>query len=181
MAASRPLSNGPITIVVMGVSGSGKTSVGELLGRQLMIPFIDGDDFHPAANVEKMSAGIPLTDDDRWPWLDILGAKIGELARGKGGVIAAASSLRKVYRERMTKAAGMPVTFAHLDGSADIIAARMAKRTDHYMPLSLLDSQIATLEPPLTDENAIAVPIDGTVEEIAASILSALDLAGRKP
>lgn len=162
----------------MGVSGSGKTSVGELLGQRLGFPFIDGDDFHPAANVEKMSAGIPLTDEDRWPWLDILGAKIGELARGEGGVIAAASSLRKIYRERMTEAAELKILFAHLDGPAQIITERMAKRTDHYMPLSLLDSQIATLEPPDEDENAIAVTIDGTVEEIAASIMLALDLQG---
>lgn len=163
----------------MGVSGSGKTSVGELLGQRLGFPFIDGDDFHPAANVEKMSAGIPLNDEDRWPWLDILGAKIGELARDEGGVIAAASSLRKVYRERMTQAAGLKILFAHLNGSAEIITERMAKRTDHYMPLSLLDSQIATLEPPEEDENAIAVPIDGTVAEITASILRALDQEGR--
>ncbi len=164
----------------MGVSGSGKTSVGELLAERLGFPFIDGDDFHPAANVEKMSAGIPLTDEDRWPWLDILGAKIGELTRDEGGVIAAASSLRKVYRERMTQAAGLKILFAHLDGPAEIITERMAKRTDHYMPLSLLDSQIATLEPPEEDENAIAVPIDGTVAEITDSIMRALDL-GKGP
>jgi len=181
MAASPPRSDVPAAIVVMGVSGSGKTSVGELLGQRLGFPFIDGDDFHPPANVEKMSAGIPLTDEDRWPWLDILGAKIGALARNEGGVIAAASSLRKVYRDRMTAAAGMPVLFAHLDGPADIIAERMAKRTDHYMPLSLLDSQIATLEPPESEENALSVPIDGSVEEIVASILSALGTAGKHP
>ncbi|MEM1399837.1 MAG: gluconokinase [Pseudomonadota bacterium] len=162
------------TVVVMGVSGSGKSSVGELLAEKLGVPFIDGDNFHPKANVDKMAAGIPLTDEDRWPWLDILGTKIRELAQAEGGVVLAASSLRRVYRERMISASGENIMFAHLDGSAEVIGARMANRKGHYMPPSLLESQLATLEPPEPDENAIALSIEEPPTAIVAQILARL-------
>lgn len=162
----------PIAIIVMGVSGSGKSSVGEALATRLGIPFIDGDDLHPASNVKKMSAGTPLTDDDRWPWLDIIGAKMAEVAEQSGGVIAASSALRKVYRQRLTKAAGLDIVFAHLDGTMELIAGRMSAREGHFMPQSLLDSQFATLERPGADENAVPVTIDQPVGDIVEAIVA---------
>ena len=127
----------------MGVAGSGKTSVGEALAKRLGVPFRDADEFHPKANIDKMSAGIPLTDDDRWPWLDAIGKA---LADADGRLIVACSALRRAYRDRLTRAAGRPVIFVWLDGSKETIAARMKRRKHHFMPPSLLDSQFATLE-----------------------------------
>ena len=160
-------------IVMMGVSGSGKTTVGGALAQRLGVPFRDADGFHPRANVEKMSAGIPLTDEDRWPWLDAIAAAIRSTPPS-GGIVVSCSALRKVYRERILRAAGRPVTFVHLDGTKEMIAPRMATRTGHFMPLSLLDSQLATLEPPTADEPAISVSIDQPPEAIIDTILSRL-------
>jgi gluconokinase len=151
--------------VIMGVAGCGKSSVGEALARQLGIPYRDGDDLHPAANVAKMSAGIPLTDDDRWPWLDRVAATLASGAP----VLVGCSALKRTYRDRIRAGAGGPVTFVHLSGSRALIAARMAARTGHYMPTTLLDSQFAALEPPGPDE-AITVDIDQSLQAIVAQI-----------
>lgn len=159
-------------IVLMGVAGCGKSSVGAALSALLAMPYVDGDDLHPAPNVAKMAAGTPLTDDDRWPWLD---ACTETLARGN--VILGCSALKRAYRDRLRRAGG--VRFVHLSGPRDLIAARMAQRSGHYMPLSLLDSQFAALEPPSADEDALTIPIGPTPTSIAASI--AAQLAGAAP
>lgn len=155
----------------MGVAGCGKSSVAVTLAARLGARFLDGDDLHPPGNIAKMAAGTALTDADRWPWLTAVGQALGA---GPGSVVGACSALRRAYREHITAAAGQPVLFVYLDGSRELIGARMAAREGHFMPPSLLDSQFATLERPSADENAILVPIDGTVDQSVASILDAL-------
>ena len=153
-------------IVIMGVSGCGKSSVGAALGAALGIPYRDGDDLHPAANVEKMRNGIPLNDGDRWPWLD----RVARVLNEEAPVIVGCSALRRAYRDRIRSGAGGAVRFVHLAGSRDIIAARMAARTGHYMPTTLLDSQFATLEAPGPDE-ALTLDIDAPLEALVGAIL----------
>lgn len=167
----------PGVIVVMGVSGSGKTTVAAELARRLGWRFAEGDAFHPEANVAKMRAGIPLTDDDRWPWLDAIAAWIGE-TRAKGEhCVVACSALRRAYRKRL--AAGRDdVCFVYLQGEYELVAARLARRQGHYMPLSLLRSQYATLEEPATEENPIVVSIVQPPEALTAGIIEALRLTG---
>lgn len=159
-------------IVIMGVAGSGKTSVGERIAARLGLPFRDADEFHPEANVAKMSAGIPLEDADRWPWLDAIGAAIHD-ARGRG-IVVACSALKRVYRERIRAAAGYPVQFVFLDGDLATLRQRIGGRRGHFMPPSLLDSQLATLERPGPDEHAVTVaiepPLDAVVEEALAGL-----------
>jgi gluconokinase len=158
-------------LVVMGVSSSGKTVTGKAIARRLHAPFLDGDDFHPAANKDKMRAGVPLTDDDRWPWLTALARALQEAAEHKGVAVGACSALKRAYREHLTKEAGEPVLFVHLEGSKELIAGRIATRVHEYMPASLLDSQFATLEAPGPGENAIAVPVTLQVEAIADRVI----------
>lgn len=162
----------PPAIVVMGVSGSGKSAVGGGLARELGLPLLEGDAFHPKANIDKMSSGTPLTDDDRWPWLDAIAAAI----RGApGGVIVACSALKRAYRDRLRAGAGKPVLFVFLDGSQETIAARLQSRKGHFMPPSLLQSQFATLEPPGKDEPGIVrVSIEPPVEAVAAAALDGI-------
>ena len=148
--------------VVMGVTSCGKTSVGEALAEKLGAAFIEGDKLHPAANVAKMSAGIPLTDEDRWPWLEL----IGKALAGRDGRIASCSSLKRAYRERIARAANRPVAFVFLDGSRELLQARINARRNHFMPPSLLDSQLNTLEPPGPDENALRLDIASPVSEL---------------
>jgi gluconokinase len=163
-----------IPIVVMGVAGSGKTSIGVALAKRLGVPFRDADEFHPKANIDKMSAGIPLTDADRWPWLDA----IGDALAGSGGrLIVACSALRRIYRERLARAAGRPVIFVWLDGTKETIGARMKHRKHHFMPASLLDSQFATLERPGPDELAVRVSIEPARDKVVAAALAALPAA----
>jgi gluconokinase len=150
-------------VVVMGVSSCGKTSVGEALAKRLGATFIEGDKLHPAANIAKMSAGTPLTDDDRWPWLE----QVGRALAGEDGRIASCSALKRVYRERIAQAAGRPVAFVFLDGSREVLQARINKRRNHFMPPSLLDSQLKTLEPPGSEENALRLDIANPVAELA--------------
>lgn len=162
--------------VIMGVSGSGKSSVGEALSAVIGAPYIDGDDLHPAENIAKMSAGIPLTDADRWPWLD----KVGErLARHEGPVFIGCSALKRIYRDRIREAAGSPVTFIHLAGPKSLIAGRMAHRSGHFMPGSLLDSQYAALEPPGPEEGALTISIDQPLDAMIEQITTALQ--GARP
>lgn len=154
-----------LRVVIMGVAGCGKSSVGEALAARLSVPYRDGDDLHPAANVDKMRAGVPLTDEDRWPWLDRVAWELAETAP----VLIGCSALKRIYRDRIRQGAGGEVTFVHLVGSRDLIAGRMAQRTGHYMPLSLLDSQFAALEAPGPEE-AFAVSIDQPLDAIVAAV-----------
>ncbi len=153
----------------MGVSGCGKSSVGLALSDRLGIVWRDGDDLHPTANVEKMRAGQPLTDADRWPWLDRVAAEL----RTHAPLIIGCSALKRAYRDRLRQGAGGPLRFVHLTGDRALIAARMAQRQDHFMPLALLDSQFATLEPPGPEE-ALAVPIDQPLAQQVDRIVAAL-------
>jgi gluconokinase len=159
-------------IVVMGVAGSGKSTVGRLLAARLGAAFVDGDDLHPASNVEKMRRGEPLNDADRAPWLDEVGRT---LARGER-VVVACSALKRVYRDRIRAARGGEVTFVHLSGDKALVAERMAARKGHFMPLSQLDNQYATLEPLRPDEAGLTVQVMGTPAEIAADVESRLEL-----
>ena len=163
-------------IVVMGVSGSGKSTVASKLAARLGWPFAEADVFHSAANVAKMRAGTPLQDDDRWPWLDALARRIGA-ARDEGKpCVIACSALRRIYRERL--AGGHDdVRFVYLQGDFSTIEARMKSRTGHYMPASLLESQFRTLEEPASDEPAITVPAEEPPDALVADIVRRLDLA----
>ena len=173
-AASPPPFEGARLVIVMGVSSSGKTTVGKVIAQRLHAPYLEGDDYHPPANIKKMSAGIPLTDDDRWPWLDAVGKAMHDAAGPKGVAVGSCSSLRRAYRDRLVAAAGEPIVFVYLDGSYDEIDARMKARTGHFMPESLLKSQFATLEPPGSDENAIDVPIAATPDMVADVVVKQL-------
>lgn len=163
---------GPARLIVMGVTGSGKTTVGALLAGRLGAVFLDGDDYHPPENVAKMSAGAPLTDEDRWPWLDRLGEVIETSVAREGRVVLACSALRRVYRDRLTRACAEPPLFIHLSGARELIHGRMAARREHYMPVALLDSQIETLEAIEADENAFVTEIDAPVDQVVARILA---------
>jgi gluconokinase len=157
----------------MGVSGSGKSTIAGILAGQLGWDLAEGDDLHPAANVAKMSAGIPLADADRQPWLDRVAVWIrNHTATGLPGIITC-SALKRSYRDKL---AGDGVVFVHLTGSKEIIGQRLTARMDHYMPPTLLDSQIATLEPPEADENALPVMVGRAPSEIAAEIIRRLAL-----
>lgn len=166
----------PTALIVMGVSGSGKSTVGAALARALSWDFRDGDAFHPPANVEKMRSGAPLTDADRWPWLQAIASHVQELEARGGHVVIACSALKRAYRDRL-RASGAQLGFVHLEGSFDLIASRLSARQGHFMPASLLESQFATLEPPAPDEAAIRVAIDAAPGAIVAAILAALDPA----
>jgi gluconokinase len=155
-----------LRIVIMGVAGCGKSSVGEGLSARMSVPYRDGDDLHTREAVEKMRTGIPLTDDDRWPWLD----RVSGVLATEAPVIVGCSALKRAYRDRIRAGAGGKVRFVHLSGSREVILARMAARKGHYMPTSLLDSQIATLEPPGPEE-ALTVDIDQSLEALIALIL----------
>ena len=156
-------------VVVMGVSGSGKTVVGQALAKDLGWPFFDADNFHPKENVAKMAAGTPLTDADRWPWLDRLAAEMKALEERGVSAVLACSALRQAYRDRISRAGN--VRYVHLSGDHDTIAARLAARKNHYMPPTLLASQLATLEAP-TD--AIVIDVSDAVPVQVAKIRAAL-------
>ena len=160
-------------VVVMGVSGSGKTTVASRLAQRLRWDFAEADNFHTAASVGKMRAGVPLTDADRWPWLDAIAAWI-EAARAKGRpCIVACSALRRAYRERLSKGHA-DVRFVYLQGTHETIAARLAGRSGHYMPPSLLPSQFDTLEEPGVDENPIVLSIELPADKLVDAIFAKL-------
>jgi gluconokinase len=164
-------------VVVMGVSGVGKTTVATGLAKILGWTFAEGDAFHPAVNVEKMAAGHPLTDEDRWQWLRSIGEWMSaEIAAGRSGVVTC-SALRRVYRDLLRE--GRPeVVFCHLTADPDLIGERVGQRTDHYMPASLLPSQLATLEPLEPDEPGAEVSSEGDAAEVVSRALAALGLVG---
>jgi gluconokinase len=177
------MGNGPTVartgyaLVVMGVSGSGKTTVAELLAKQLGWPYMEGDRLHPPANVEKMRQGIPLTDADRAPWLDRIGEELKRwAAEGRSGVMTC-SALRRAYRDRI-RSARPDVRFVYLKGSQTLIESRVAARHHEYMPASLLKSQFATLEEPTPDEpGVVTVDADGSADQEVAAAIAALGLA----
>lgn len=158
-------------LVVMGVSGSGKSTIGAAIAGRLRVPFEDADDLHPQANIEKMTAGIALDDDDRYPWLEAVGEWLARHAE-RGGVMGC-SALKRKYRDQLRRHCP-EVTFLHLDGTREVIARRQASRPGHFMPAALLDSQFKTLEPLESDEAGMAVavdqPVDAIVEEYAGRI-----------
>ncbi len=161
-------------IVVMGVAGSGKTTLASQLAEKLGVPFVEGDSLHPAANVKKMANGIALTDEDRWPWLEAIGERM-EVERATGhGVVVACSALKRAYRDCLRSEVRGKIHFILLDGSRQLISDRMKKRKGHFMPPALLNSQFATLEKPTPDEHAVILDIshrpNELVEEAAKSI-----------
>jgi len=172
-AASRPVSEagrslGPV--VVMGVCGCGKSTVGERLASYLGARFIEGDSLHSVENVEKMRSGIPLTDADRWPWLDAVGRRLAD----EGAVVVSCSALKRAYRERLRVLAGRPITFVFLQGTRATLAARLSERSGHFMPSALLDSQFATLELPSGEADVVTIEIDQSLERIVALAINTL-------
>lgn len=164
----------PRVLVLMGVSGTGKSTVGGLLAGQLGWDLAEGDDLHPAANVTKMHAGIPLNDEDRWPWLDRIAEWVhGHTESGTHGIVTC-SALKRTYRDRI---GGPGVVFVHLEGSRDLISDRLSRRLDHFMPESLLGSQFSTLEALESDETGIVVPVDRSPQQLAGYIVRTLGLS----
>lgn len=158
-------------IIVMGVAGCGKSSVGEAVATAIGATYMDGDDLHPRANIEKMSAGIPLDDADRAPWLE----KVGLRLKGtEGDLLVGCSALKKSYRDIIRTAASAEVWFLHLSGARDVIEARMSKREGHFMPVSLLDSQFASLEHLETGEAGAAVDINQSFDAVVAESVAAI-------
>ena len=156
-------------VVVMGVSGSGKTSIGLLLAARLGVPFIDADDLHSAEAKATMAAGTPLIDQDRWPWL----GRVADAIAGSAASVTACSALKRSYRDDLR--AGAPdLQFVELDVPREVLAERMTRRPGHFMPASLLDSQLATLEPLESDEPGVRVDASGSEEDIVTGILFAL-------
>ena len=168
--------NTPCALIVMGVAGSGKSTIGETLAGRIGWRFEDGDRFHPASNVAKMSAGVPLTDDDRWPWLQAIADEIDRLCAAGERAVVACSALRRVYRDVLIHGRN-DVRLVYLDGSQQLIAERLNRRKGHFMPPDLLASQFKTLEPPERDERPITVPIDASVEAIVDDIVGQLTLS----
>jgi gluconokinase len=170
------IGNIPAAIVVMGVSGSGKSTVGDALAKRLGWLYEDGDKFHPASNVAKMSAGQPLTDEDRWPWLRAIAAEIDRLIAAGERAVIACSALRRAYRDVLVHGRG-DVRIVYLSGTQALIADRLNHRKGHFMPPGLLASQFRTLEPPAADERAVTISIDASVETVVDDILRQFELS----
>ena len=160
-------------IVLMGVSGCGKSSVGAPLAAALGVDFIEGDELHPMENIERMRSGVPLTDDDRLGWLQALAGRLAMADAAGCGLVLACSALKRSYRD-LLRGAAPGLRLVHLHGSRELLARRMAERSDHYMPPSLLDSQLATLEPPGADEAALSIDIEDTTDHIVATVHHAM-------
>ncbi|WP_267393423.1 MULTISPECIES: gluconokinase [unclassified Sphingomonas] len=167
-----------MAVIIMGVSGSGKSTLGRTLAQTLGCPFLEGDDFHDAAAIAKMSHGDPLTDDDRWPWLDRLGAAIAGAVADGGLAVAACSALRRSYRDRLITAIPAPTRFVLLDNDRDELRRRIANRPLHYMPPSLLDSQLQTLERPAAGERAMAFDAGAAPAVLCGRVLAWLQQSG---
>jgi gluconokinase len=165
----------PCALIVMGVSGSGKSTIADKLAKRLSWIYEDGDRFHPASNVAKMSAGHPLTDEDRWPWLEAIAGEIERVCKAGERVVIACSALKRAYRDVLVHGRA-DVRIIFLDGTKDLIASRLAQRKGHFMPPGLLDSQFKTLERPDTSENPVTASIDASVEAIVDDIIRQLRL-----
>ena len=163
-------------IVVMGVSGSGKSTVGRLLAQTLRLPFQDGDELHPPDNIARMAAGVPLTDADRQVWLAAIGKRLAAAGGRRDGVVVACSALKRAYRDQL-RADAPDLRLIYLHGDTPLLAARLAARRDHYMPASMLPSQLAALEPPRPEEGAIEVDVAQPPEAIVQAVCRQL----RKP
>ncbi len=158
----------------MGVSGCGKSTVGRRLAQTLSLHYLEGDEFHPAANVARMAAGIALTDDDRREWLHNLGARLAQARTAHEGVVLACSALKRSYRD-VLRGGDPALQLVYLHGSRELLAARLAARKGHYMPASLLDSQLVTLQIPQPDEGALVFDVEQTPEDIVAAIVRRTD------
>ncbi len=174
----------PKILVLMGVSGVGKTTTGQRLAKKLGWVFRDADEFHPPENIEKMRAGVPLTDQDRWPWLDAIGDWLDQRLRDGGRAVVTCSALRRAYRERLLHSRP-DARLVFLKGSKALIAGRIGRRNGHFMPPALLDSQFCTLEEPRRDERAIVVDVSQTPSRVVAHILRYVEpraqLSGQAP
>ena len=162
----------PPVLVVMGVSGSGKSTVGAALAQRLQVPFEDADDLHPSANIAKMSAGHALNDEDRFPWLELIGEWLA--VHEEGGGVMSCSALKRKYRDQLRQHLD-GLAFVHLAGTQDVIAHRQASRPGHFMPASLLASQFATLEPLQPDERGVVIDVDQSIDAIVEQTVSGLD------
>lgn len=175
-----PLNNAnptPATrVVVMGVSGAGKSTMGALVADALDYPFLDADSLHPQENIRKMADGTPLTDEDRWPWLDLVGHELATTQAA--GIVVACSALKRRYRDAI-RAKAPDTIFLHLDGSLEVLSARLEGRSGHFMPPNLLASQLAALEPMEGDESAVVINIAGTVNEILDQAVTGIRQLGR--
>jgi gluconokinase len=169
------ISRMPCALVVMGVSGSGKSTIGEKLAQRLGWSYEDGDRFHPASNVAKMSAGQPLTDEDRWPWLQAIANEIDRVCEAGEHAVIACSALKRPYRDILVHGRH-DVRIIYLQGTQALIASRLALRKGHFMPPGLLASQFGTLEPPDAGENPVTVSIDAPIETIVDDIVRQLGL-----
>lgn len=177
---SREITGPLCAVIVMGVSGSGKSTIAAGLAEKINWAFEDGDDFHPKANVEKMSAGHPLTDEDRQPWLQAIANEIDRACEAGKHVVVTCSALKRRYRDILVHGRE-DVRIVYLAGSPALIADRLARRKGHFMPPTLLDSQFRTLEPPTADEPSITVSIDASIEDIVDAIAAQLHLATDSP
>jgi gluconokinase len=170
------VSENPCALIAMGVSGSGKTTVAEKLALRLGWRCEDGDRFHPASNIAKMSAGHPLTDEDRWPWLQAIADEIDRVCKAGERAVIACSALKRAYRDILVHGRN-DVRIIYLDGTEDLIAGRLARRKGHFMPAGLLASQFKTLEPPDPSEHPVTVSIDASVDAIVDDIVGQLGLS----
>lgn len=168
-----PRHEGPPIILLMGVSGCGKTAIGRGLAARLGVPFLDADDLHSPASVASMRAGTPLTDADRQPWLEAVALRLAEAGADGRGVSVACSALKRTYRD-LLRAAAPGLRLVYLHGERDTIRRRLERRSGHFMPAALLASQLATLEPPTADEQPIVVDVSPPPEQIVATILTRL-------
>jgi gluconokinase len=166
----------PCALVVMGVSGSGKSTIAEKLAERLRWNYEDGDKYHPASNVAKMSAGHPLTDEDRWPWLQAIADEIDRVCKAGDRVVMACSALKRAYRDILVHGR-KDVRIVYLSGTQELIAGRLTARQGHFMPPGLLASQFKTLEPPDRSENPVTVSIDASVDAIVDDIVRQLGLS----
>ncbi len=165
----------PTAIIVMGVSGSGKSTVGTQLAARISAPFIEGDEFHPPSNVAKMRAAIALKDEDRWPWLDRIALAITAACAESRRVVSACSALKRVYRDRLRERIPVRVLFICLQADHEVLCARMTSRPGHFMPPALLSSQLATLERPDASEFALCVDSTLPIDELLGRIAERLD------
>ncbi len=157
--------------VIMGVSGSGKSLIGPKLAAALHIDFVEGDDLHPPENVQRMAAGVPLTDDNRRGWLLRIADRLHDAQRARIGLVVSCSALKRIYRDLLRSSGSADVRFVYLAGSRELLAERLAKRRGHFMPASLLESQLATLEEPAPDEDAWVCDIRETPDAIVADLV----------